>query len=496
MAWAETPGAGAYFTIEVLDAHTGRGVPMVQLRTTSGVRFFTDSAGRVAFLEPGLMGRDVYLHVSSHGYTYPADGFGYRGIAVHPTPAGSVQLKIQRTNIAQRIYRITGQGIYRDSVLLGLDTPIREPVFNGRVVGQDSVINVIYKEKVFWFWGDTARESYPLGHFRVSGAVSDLSAQGGLDPSIGVDLTYFVDDKGFSRPMAPFPEVESGVYWMDGLIVLPDDTGKERMVGHVSHMKSLGERLGHGLVVFNDAAEIFETLKPLKDSQELHPVGHPFDVMIDGQRYIYFPRPYPLTRVRAQWDALLDPDMYESFTCLEPGTGYEGGAAKVHRDEQGRVVWDWKAGTSWIDHARQKELIEAGELEEDEVWIHTRDVESGESITLHGGSVTWNAYRQKWVMIAVQIMGSSMLGEVWYSEADQPHGPWRWARRIVTHDDYTFYNPKHHPYFDQDGGRLIYFEGTYTDTFSGAKLPTPRYNYNQVMYQLDLADPRLKLPKE
>ena len=48
--------------------------------------------------------------------------------------------------------------------------------------------------------------------------------------------------------------------------------------------------------------------------------------------------------------------------------------------------------------------------------------------------------------------------------------------------------------FDKDGGRVIYFEGTYTHTFSGNPEPTPRYDYNQIMYRLDLADPRLALP--
>ena len=86
----------------------------------------------------------------------------------------------------------------------------------------------------------------------------------------------------------------------------------------------------------------------------------------------------------------------------------------------------------------------------------------------------------------------SQLGEVWYAEAEQPEGPWKYARKVVTHDRYSFYNPKHHLFFDQQGGRIIYFEGTYTDTFSGNPTPTPRYNYNQVMYRLDLSDPRLK----
>jgi hypothetical protein len=42
--------------------------------------------------------------------------------------------------------------------------------------------------------------------------------------------------------------------------------------------------------------------------------------------------------------------------------------------------------------------------------------------------------------------------------------------------------------------KFLDFEDTYTATFSGNKDPTPRYDYNQVMYQLDLSDQRLALP--
>ncbi|HEY3281595.1 MAG TPA: hypothetical protein VGN26_04925, partial [Armatimonadota bacterium] len=76
-----------------------------------------------------------------------------------------------------------------------------------------------------------------------------------------------------------------------------------------------------------------------------------------------------------------------------------------------------------------------------------------------------------------------------------PVGPWVYARKVVTHNKYSFYNPKQHPEFDEEGGRRIYFEGTYTFTFSGSEeAATPRYDYNQMMYRLDLADPRLALP--
>jgi len=120
------------------------------------------------------------------------------------------------------------------------------------------------------------------------------------------------------------------------------------------------------------------------------------------------------------------------------------------------------------------------------------DTESGQRIQMHRGTVRWNRHRDRWILVANQEGGSSYLGEVWYSESDQLTGPWVKARKIVTHDKYSFYNPVHHPHFDQKNGRWIYFEGTYSATFSGNSDKTPRYDYNQIMYRLDLDDERLK----
>ena len=102
-------------------------------------------------------------------------------------------------------------------------------------------------------------------------------------------------------------------------------------------------------------------------------------------------------------------------------------------------------------------------------------------------------------MIASEMLGATGLGEVWYGESDRPEGPWVHARKIITHankkgDAHDFYNPTQHPFFDRDGGRVIYLEGSYVNTFSGNPHPTPYYEYNQIMYRLDLSDPRLKLP--
>jgi hypothetical protein len=177
--------ASDYFKIHVIDEQTGRGVPLVELRTVNDLRFFTDSSGVVAFQEPGLMNKTVFFHVSSHGYEFRKDSFGYRGQKLKVVAGEQATLSINRINIAERLYRVTGGGIYRDSVLVGESSPIQHPVLNGLVLGSDSVVNTVYRGKIFWFWGDTNRPSYPLGNFHVPGATSDLPADGGLDPAIG-----------------------------------------------------------------------------------------------------------------------------------------------------------------------------------------------------------------------------------------------------------------------------------------------------------------------
>ena len=204
--FARTTAAEGYFTIQVVDAQTGRGVPLVELRTVNKATWWTDSNGIVAFDEPGLMDIEVFFHVSSPGYEVPEDFFHNRGVKLKPRPGGSAVIRINRLNIAERLYRITGQGIYRDSVLVGHPVPLKRPVLSGQVMGQDTVIATPYRGKIYWFWGDTNRPSYPLGNFGASGATSELPGHGGLDPSVGVDLTYFVDDSGFSKPMCPQPK--------------------------------------------------------------------------------------------------------------------------------------------------------------------------------------------------------------------------------------------------------------------------------------------------
>ena len=237
-------GAGQpddYFQITVVDADTGRGVPLVELSTVNGIRYVTDSNGVAAFHEPGLMDQSVYFFVKSHGYEFPADKlFGFRGQALTVKPGGKARLKIKRLNIAERLYRVTGEGIYRDSVLTGAEVPIRQPLLNAQVLGCDSVQTAVFRGKLIWLWGDTNRPSHPLGNFHMTGAATPLPDNGGLNPSRGIDLTYFQKEDGFVRPMARMPG--EGPTWLDGLVVLGDGDG-ERMFAAYAKIRRALDRL-------------------------------------------------------------------------------------------------------------------------------------------------------------------------------------------------------------------------------------------------------------
>jgi hypothetical protein len=482
------------FRITVTDSATGRGVPLVELTTVNGIVSITDSAGVIAFDEPGLMDQDVFFTTKSHGYTFPKDGFGFAGTRLHVTPGGSAALKVDRVNIAERLYRITGAGIYRDSVMLGDRAPIRNPLLNAQVLGQDSVQTALYRGKIHWFWGDTSRAAYPLGNFAMSGAVSELppSAGGtGLDPAVGIDLTYFVGADGFSRGMCPIPG-QPGPVWCDGFVTCSDDTGRERLLCHFARMKSLGEMHEHGVAQYNDEKDVFEPLCRIALDAPLYPRGQPLRVQEPGSEYWYFAVPFPLIRCPADYKSLTDVTRYEAYTCLEPGARYDADQPRLQRDSAGRLVYAWKRATGLILQKEQNVLIQKGSMQPEEALLQLRDVETDKPVLGHSGTVSWNAYRGRWVMIVQEAFGTSLCGEVWYAEAPELIGPWQAARKIVTHDDYSFYNVAHHPFFDQENGRLICFEGTYTMTFSGTKVRTPRYDYNQIMYRLDLSDARLR----
>ncbi len=479
------------FAVEVVDDVTGRGVPLVELETVNHIKLYTDSNGLAVLDEPGFEGRAVYLHVRAHGYAFPADGFGYRGARVEARAGTVARLKLKRVNVAERLYRVTGAGVYADTVRLGRRPPTEHPLLNAGVLGSDSVLTAVFQGKIRWFWGDTNRLNYPLGNFHTPGAVSMLPDRGGLDPSVGVNLDYLADPDGFAAATARLPG--DGPTWLFGLVALRDRAGAEHLYASYSKIKPPLDAYERGLVEFNPAEGVFEKRAGWPMGRDWYPDEHPFLRRQRGRDDVYFPTPFPLTRVTADLEHLKDLASYESFTCLAAGSTLKH--PRIERDDHGNAVFAWKRDAPALQPDVEARLVKEGLLRSSERLTALRDVETGRRVQIHRGSVNWNAHRRRWIMIATEIGGTtSLLGEIWYAEADTPLGPWAYARKVVTHDKYSFYNPRHHPFFDQDGGRLVYFEGTYTNSFSGNPVMTPRYDYNQVMYRLDLDDPRLNLP--
>ncbi|GEM_PF-467061 len=428
------PGPQGTFGVTVLDPSTARGVPMIELHSGDR-RWVTDNAGRVAIFDPDVLETTAEVRVVAHGYTGEPS-------TIHFEPGGRLQLEVRRLLPAERLYRLTGVGMYRDSDLLGFAAPLAEPLLNAQVAGLDSSHSAVHDGRVFWLWGDTLRPSYPLGHFRTTAATSLLPADGGLAPDVGVDLTYFANEDGFARPVADF--VDQDLVWTSGLVSVPDADGPGTAAALIGSWVNIGgdwSRHDAGLARWNDATENFEPFVAWgAETLSVEPTGTAF---VEGD-HLWFtdvhgdPSAFRAVRVPASMAALADPDSYEDLT--PPDTANR--------------LQDMFGTTEVGDHI---------------------------------GSVFWNDHIGRYLRISARPFGDdAFLGETWMAWGDTPMGPWAWARKVVTHDDYSFYNPRHHPQFDEDGGRIVYFDGTYSATFSGTDAPTPRYDYNPVMYRLDL----------
>jgi hypothetical protein len=463
-----------YFGIHVVDEQTGRGIPLIEFRTVNDIRCLTDNAGWIAFYEPGLMNREVWFYLSlAPGYEKEKDGFGYTGIRVTPKAGESTTVKLKRSNIAERIARTTGQGLYRDSELLGLPQPL--PNLNpAGVMGQDSVQATPYRGKIFWLWGDTNVPQYPLGNFRTTCALTPRD----VSPEAGIPFDYFMDPGNPRQLRAMMPDKEPGAVWLFGLLSVKDETDGEVLLAHFGRHLSLSPPVAHGICRFNDKQGIFENAVPLDKSETWRfPQGNAVRVTGDDGDFFYFAHPFCHTRVRATLKELMRPDSYEAL-----------------RFDEASRQWRWQRDLPPTELGAETKLLLTRKMSPEQARYRLKDTATGKLVKLHGASVNWNAYRRRFVLIGLQIgdvSDPSPLGEMWYAEADNPAGPWSGAVKVASHPRYTFYNPVHHDFLDAENGRIIYFQGTYSLEFSGNPLAPARYDYNQVMYRLDLADARL-----
>ncbi|HSG72189.1 MAG TPA: hypothetical protein VLA12_17365 [Planctomycetaceae bacterium] len=426
--------------IQIVDESNGWPVPLVELKTTHNVRFVSDNAGVIAFDLPELMNVETWLSVEGHGYSVKPDGFGFEGVRVLPRPGEKLTIKVRRKLPAKRLGRTTGGGLFAESQKLGEETNWTEQ----RILGCDSVQNAVHNGKLFWGWGDAVLPNYPLGRFHMLGATTSLQPLKSFEPPVRLRYDYFTDDRGTPRNVAEMPG--SGPTWLGGYVSLPDRDGQPHLVATYSKIKAPLTEYEQGLCEWNETEGRFEKLRVLwtrtdeSPKSPPAPYGHPvFWKDEAGTEWVLFGDPFPTLKCRATFESWSNPESWE------------------------------------ILHAQS------------EVEPHPKQTAPEKPIKPHRGAIAWNAYRKKWVSVFTQMYGdASALGEIWYAEADAPTGPWKDAIHVVTHNKYTFYNPQLHPEFTDPESPILLFEATFTHTFSKTETPTPRNDYNQVLYRLDL----------
>jgi hypothetical protein len=428
--------------IEVVDKACGWPVPLVELQTLHGVRFVTDNAGVIAFDLPELMGKETWFDVKGQGYEVKKDGFGYAGFRFTPEPGQVHRVEVERTIIARRLGRITGGGLFGESQKLGAEPAWRE----SGLLGQDSVQNAVYRgnfsgcgatrlcRNIRWVYLTAParrlrRNRWPPLNRRC-GCRWIISGTKRRAQGPGQNARFRSDlDLGLREP-ARCP-------------------GARAFGGHLRERCGFVHDYRRGLAVWDDATESFKCsgccgrkpppLRILLWRRMDTPSNGP---MTPGNHGCCFAIRFPMMRCPATFEAWQDTNSWERLTPPKHC---------------------WRR-----EHARKRAPA--------------------------SGSMAWNSWRKRWVSVFVQADGKpSPLGEVWYAEARAPTGPWGPAVKILSHDNYTFYNPSLHPEFTPENSPVLIFEGTYSAEFARNPPKTPRYNYNQILYRLDLDDPRLLL---
>ena len=469
------PGAAQCFSLRFTDSVTTRGVPLVAATTDGGNAYWSDSQGMIAYCDPDHVGKAVTFTITSDGYELAPNA----PLAIATKGGGSVVIPIVRKNVAERLYRITGQGIYRDSVLLGLTAPVAKPNINGLVMGQDTPSTNVYGGKLYWIWQDTDRPAYPLGNFDSSGATTALPDAGGLSPDLGMNATYFVNADGFSRGMVNTSE-SGGPIWLGQLVNVVDPQGKTKMYGRYYVARTSNP--SSALAVFDDATSTFDFVADYP-ANAIEPAGRPTLVSKNGVTYAYWNNPVRFPATVAGITA---------FTAYEVFSAYgANGGTTLATNADGTLAYDWRSGATPVT----PDALKAANIGSDQALDgHLTDIEAGGNVAVANESLIWDDYRKRFAKVIQQKFGStSALGEMWFAEADTPLGPWVYTRKIATHAGYTFYNPDLIPYFNEAGGRIVFFDATYTSTYTNIT-PTPRYDYNEIMYRLDLDDTRVVLP--
>ena len=94
--------------------------------------------------------------------------------------------------------------------------------------------------------------------------------------------------------------------WLDGMMVVNDKSGQPRLFARYAVTKDM-KPFEQGLVLFDDARQVFVPFLKFQLSSRLIPGSHPMRVRDNHQEYFYFPSPYAVVRVMADYAACDEP---------------------------------------------------------------------------------------------------------------------------------------------------------------------------------------------
>jgi hypothetical protein len=211
----------------------------------------------------------------------------------------------------------------------------------------------------------------------------------------------------------------------------------------------------------------------------------------DGDGNILFTSAYASIRTKATEEGLMNLDSYEAFTALLPGSTM---TKPVLDRSSGKLRYAWRTGAPPLTESDEQELLRQGLMDKSELWISLKQKTTDTLIVLRRGSTHWNRKLQAWLLLS-----SGNPGTIWAAKSERPEGPYREAVLVATHnstgsgrsDDSdkatNFYNPTQHVFFDEDEGETIYFSGTFVTSFAPQHFATARYDYNSIMYRINVS---------
>ena len=289
-----------------------------------------------------------------------------------------------------------------------------------------------------------------------------------------------------------------GPTWLDGLAAFRDEDGRERLVAGYAKIRPPMETYEHGLVAFDpETRNVFEKVATIPLDAPIRPVGH--SVPAQGRR-------------RRPTSTIADPVPADPRPCRRRrpqgprrvrGVHLPGARQPARRPEDRprprrpaplRLAAGHRGRStpSEASPARQGGPAQGRTRPSS----HLRDADTGKAVLAHT--------RLGLLERVPQAMGDDrgrdrrQVVDAW-ARSGSPRPTPRSGRgstpaRSSPTTSTASTTRSSTPSSPRTAAASIFFEGTYTTSFSGNTDPTPRYDYNQVMYRLDLSDPRLNLP--